>query len=81
MDTIEVFSEPGFWFLEVNWTETPMGLVLSRRTGGSFEKMGFFYMGRNNWEKADWGTRGTQNVDPRDWDWYEGLRMRTITII
>jgi len=66
MGTIKRFSGPGFWFLEVTWTEMPMGLVLGRRTDGLFVRLGFFYMGRNNWEKADWRIRGTQNVGPRD---------------
>jgi hypothetical protein len=70
-----------FWFLEVTWDDTPTGLVLFRREDGSFERVGFFFMGRNNYQKASWIYRGSQPAGARDWNWDEGLRICTITIV
>jgi hypothetical protein len=65
---------PDFWFLQLTWTMTPSGLLLNRRVG-------FFNMGRNNYEKTDWRIRGSGTVRPRDWDWYGGLRMCKATLV
>ncbi|KAH7349168.1 heterokaryon incompatibility protein-domain-containing protein [Pyrenochaeta sp. MPI-SDFR-AT-0127] len=74
------------YFLEVTWTETPRGLVLIRKgrdMDGTevFERVGFFKMARDHYEKTDWRMRGEQDVGKRDWDWYGGLRMHTFKIV
>jgi hypothetical protein len=73
-------SESGIWFLEITWDDTPTGLVLLRREDGIFVRIGFFLLGRNNYQKADWRMRGSQHVGDRDWNWDKGLMMCTITI-
>ncbi|KAH8588887.1 heterokaryon incompatibility protein-domain-containing protein [Bisporella sp. PMI_857] len=64
-----------FFFLEVTWTRTPRGLVLVRKGRDSatgldkFARVGYFCMGRNEYEKTDWRTRGAWNAGERNWDW------------
>ncbi|KAH7084023.1 heterokaryon incompatibility protein-domain-containing protein [Paraphoma chrysanthemicola] len=72
---------PEFWLLELTWTEVPKGLLLVRREDDLFERAGYFKMGRHLWESTDWRSRGLQTAGPRDWDWYGGLRMCTITMV
>jgi hypothetical protein len=72
---------PDFWFLQLTWTMKSSGLLLNRRADGLFERVGFFKMGRNNYEKTDWRIRGGGTVGLRDWDWYGGLRMCKLTLV
>lgn len=79
-------GERELYLLRVTWTEIPRGLVLVRRgrdEGGieTFERVGFFAMGREDYERTDWRMRGEQNAGKRDWDWSEGLKMYTFKMV
>ncbi|KAH8680061.1 heterokaryon incompatibility protein-domain-containing protein [Tricladium varicosporioides] len=82
----QINREQELYFLEVTWTQTPRGLVLVRNGKDKdgvevFERVGYFLMGRENYEKSDWRIRGEQDAGGRDWDWYSGLKMYTIKIV
>ncbi|RFU32957.1 hypothetical protein B7463_g3386, partial [Scytalidium lignicola] len=69
-----------FWFLEVsNLSNVPTGLVLMQvpNLPATFKRVGFFKMGRSDPQASE----SDYITIPRDWDWYGGLEMCTITII
>lgn len=71
------------WFLEVTWDDSPMGLVLVENPDGTFRRVGIFKMGRNEPmedEDPDF-PMAIFPLGPRNWDWEEGLKMCTITLV
>ncbi len=72
-------SENYFWFLEITWGDTPTGLVLVDNGDGTFKRVAFFRMGRNNY-KYDESSPEVFYSGKRDWSWDDGLRMCTVTI-
>ncbi|KAJ4395897.1 hypothetical protein N0V93_000113 [Gnomoniopsis smithogilvyi] len=68
-----------FWFLEIEHSNTPTGLVLIRVDGNRFKRIGKFKMCRNqspNWLMVN----GLEISGPRRWNWDAKLKMRNCII-
>lgn len=70
-----------FWFLEITWDDSPRGLVLIEVGDRIFKRLGYFRMGRNDPIDVDDFPLPPEYFGPRPWDWDEGLKMCTVTIV
>ena len=80
-DEAEYASESTrFWFLEVLHTNAPAGLLLVELAPAVFQRIGYFYMGRNE-SPGESSINGMRVYGGRDWNWDGGLKMRQIVIV
>jgi hypothetical protein len=67
-------------FLEIARAAEPMGIVLIGVSDGLYRRIGYFYMGRRELPEEE-EMDGFWSPGEREWDWNDGLELRTLTII
>jgi hypothetical protein len=73
-----------FWFLELTREQGPAGLVVVASEDGSYKRMAYFRLGSQEALKnqaIEYELGGGACKKPREWDWEDGLLVRTMKII
>jgi hypothetical protein len=73
-----------FWFLELTREEGPAGFVLDPREDGKYRRMAYFRLGSQEELKnqaIEYELGGGAHKRRREWDWEDGLLVRTMAII
>jgi len=73
-----------FWFVELTRREGPAGLVLVTNEDGKYKRVAYFRLGSREEignDAIEYEVGGGARKRPRQWDWEDGLLVKTMTIV